>query len=65
MRMCREMYYFFAFVILFIYVMYSRRTVREAFQLQQSISTAFTEENFGGTLRTPSLTSLYPRRPQP
>jgi len=46
-KLSREMYYFFAFVGFFIYVLYSRRTVREAFQLQQSISTAFTEENFG------------------
>ena len=39
---------YFAFVALFVYVLYSRRTVREAFQLQQSVSTAFEEENFGG-----------------
>jgi len=46
-KLKREMYYFIAFVVLFIYVLYSRRTVRDAYQLQQSISTVFTEENFG------------------
>ena len=27
--------------------MYSRRTVRQAFRLQEAISTAFVDENFG------------------
>jgi hypothetical protein len=31
----------------FIWAMYARRTVKEAFRLQEAISTAFTEENFG------------------
>lgn len=31
----------------FVWSMYSRRTVKEAYRLQEAISTAFSEENFG------------------
>jgi len=42
-----ELYYFLAFVVVFVWSMYARRTVKEAYRLQEAISTAFTEENFG------------------
>jgi len=41
------LYTFLLFVVFFIWAMYARRTVKEAFRLQEAISTAFTEENFG------------------
>ena len=31
----------------FVWSIYARRTVKDAFYLQEAISTAFTEENFG------------------
>lgn len=42
-----ELYYFIGFVIVFIWSMYGRRTVKDAFRLQDAISTAFVDENFG------------------
>ena len=42
-----ELWYFIAFVIFFIWSVYSRRTVKEAFRLQEAVSTAFTDEEFG------------------
>ena len=42
-----DLYYFLAFVVVFVWGMYSRRTVKEAFRLQEAIATAFTQENFG------------------
>jgi len=42
-----ELYYFVAFVIVFIWGMYGRRTVKDAFRLQDAVATAFTDENFG------------------
>uniref|UniRef100_A0A7S2IP49 Polycystin cation channel PKD1/PKD2 domain-containing protein n=1 Tax=Haptolina brevifila TaxID=156173 RepID=A0A7S2IP49_9EUKA len=42
-----ELYAFIAFVVFFVWSMYGRRTVRDAFRLQDAVATAFTEENFG------------------
>ena len=42
-----ELWYFIAFVIFFIWSVYARRTVKEAFRLQEAVSTAFTDEQFG------------------
>jgi len=42
-----ELYYFMAFVLVFIWSLYGRRTVKDAYQLQEAISTAFVEEDFG------------------
>ncbi len=42
-----ELYWFLAFVVVFVWSLYGRRTVREAYLLQEAISTAFVEENFG------------------
>jgi len=46
-KMRRELLYFLAFVLLFVYVLYARRDVRNGFFMQQSIATAFIGENFG------------------
>jgi len=43
----RELYYFLAFVLFFVWSVYTRRTVKEAFRLQDAMATAFTDENFG------------------
>jgi len=42
-----ELYYFLAFVVCFVWSLYGRRTVKDAYLLQEAISTAFVEENFG------------------
>lgn len=42
-----EFWWFLLFVICFIWSIYSRRTVKEAFRLQEAVSVAFTEEEFG------------------
>ena len=42
-----DMYYFLAFVVFFIVSMYTRRTIKDGYRLQEAISAAFTEENFG------------------
>jgi len=42
-----ELYYFLVFVGVFIWALYGRRTVKDAYLLQDAISTAFVEENFG------------------
>ena len=46
-KLKRELMYFVLFVTLFIYVLYARRTVIDAFYMQQAISTAFVDEAFG------------------
>jgi Na+/proline symporter len=63
-KMKFEFYYFLAFVAVFLWSLYGRRTVRHAFELQNALSTAFVEEEFGdynektcawGTLAAASL----------
>ena len=46
-KLRNELYLFLFFSFIFIWTLYSRRTVRDAFLLQEAIQTAFVEESFG------------------
>lgn len=46
-KLGRELKFFMLFLVCFIWSVYSRRLVKEAFLLQEAVRTAFVEEEFG------------------